>query len=90
MRYVRNHGSTLGCTHYAFLRAAFERELGSNIAVIEPSEAVARRVAAVLEEQALRNARVSNGRVEYLCSGDSAAFDVTRARLMKEGATVTS
>ena len=80
----------LGCTHYAFLRAAFERELGENIAVIEPSEAVARRVAAVLEEQALRNPRTSNGHVAYLCSGDPAAFDASRARLMKEGATVTS
>jgi glutamate racemase len=78
----------LGCTHYAFLRAAFERELGSGVAVIEPSEAVARHVAHVLEEHEIRNERTSGGAVEYLCSGDEAAFNDTRERLLnKEAAT---
>jgi glutamate racemase len=74
----------LGCTHYAFLRAAFERELGAGLIVIEPSEAVARQVARVLDESGLRNPREDGGRVEYLCSGDAAEFARVRALLMEE------
>ncbi len=77
----------LGCTHYASLRSAFERELGPDIAVIEPSEAVARRVSSVLEECGLRNLSPSaDGRIKYLCSGDLAEFTTVRATLMREGA----
>lgn len=78
----------LGCTHYAFLRPAIEAEAGAGIAVLEPSAAVARQAARVLEERGLRNPRTAGGRVRYLTSGDEAAFAALRARLRDAGALV--
>ena len=78
----------LGCTHYAFLRPLIERDAGEGVLVIEPSEAVARQVARVLDERGLRNPRTEGGRVRYLTSGDSAAFAETRRRLRCAGAAI--
>jgi glutamate racemase len=71
----------LGCTHYAFLREAIERELGDGVAVIEPSEAVARQVKRVLSDRRLRSPRAEGGGVLYLCSGNEAAFAALRRKL---------
>ncbi len=71
----------LGCTHYAFLREAIERELGDGVAVIEPSEAIARQVKRVLSDRRLRNPRAAGGDVLYLCSGDEASFARLRETL---------
>ena len=71
----------LGCTHYAFLLHAIEREIGDVVEVIEPSEAVARQVKRVLSDRRLRNPRTEGGRVLYLCSGDAGAFAALRRRL---------
>lgn len=82
---VRESGAdalALGCTHYAFLRPAFQRLLGDAVDVIEPSEAVARQVQRVLDERSLLNVRGDGGSVLYLTSGDEAAFAAVRARLM--------
>jgi glutamate racemase len=76
----------LGCTHFAFLRAAFERELAGAAAVIEPSEAVARQAMRVLEGRGLRSARGRGGRVEYLCSGDGTSFVEKSERLLEKEA----
>jgi glutamate racemase len=78
----------LGCTHYAFLRSVIEREAGEGVLVIEPSGAVARQVARVLDERGLRNSRLEGGRVRYLTSGDGAAFAETRRRLRCAGAAI--
>ena len=81
---VRESGAdvlVLGCTHYAFLRAAIAREIGDVVEVIEPSEAVARQVKRVLSDRRLRNPRTEGGSVLYLCSGDAAAFTALRAKL---------
>ncbi len=78
----------LGCTHYAFLRPLIEREAGEGVLVIEPSEAVVRQVARVLDERGLRNPRTEGGRVRYLTSGDRAAFAETRRRLRCAGAAI--
>ena len=81
---VRESGAdvlVLGCTHYAFLRPAIEREAGDIVEVIEPSEAVARQVKRVLSDRRLRNPRAEGGGVLYLCSGDAAAFEALRAML---------
>jgi glutamate racemase len=71
----------LGCTHYTFLREAIERELGDGVAVIEPSEAIARQVKRVLSDRRLRNPRADGGSVLYLCSGDDASFARLREAL---------
>ena len=78
----------LGCTHYAFLRKMIEQEAGDAVEVIEPSEAVARQVARVLEAASMQNARTSGGSVRYLTSGDDAAFAALRAKLKAAGADV--
>ena len=65
----------------AFLREAIEREAGDAIAVIEPSEAVARQVKRVLSDRRLRNARAEGGEVLYLCSGDDDALAALRRKL---------
>ena len=78
----------LGCTHYAFLRGVIEEEAGEGVLVIEPSEAVARQVARMLDERGLRNPRTEGGRVRYLTSGDSSAFAETRRRLRCAGAVI--
>jgi len=78
----------LGCTHYAFLRGVIERRAGEGIAVIEPSEPVARQVRRVLESQQLRNPRSGGGDVLYLTSGDEENFTALRERLREAGASI--
>lgn len=81
---VRDSGAdvlVLGCTHYAFLRDAIEREVGDVVEVIEPSEAVARQVKRVLSDRRLRHPRTEGGSVLYLCSGDEDAFAALRVQL---------
>jgi glutamate racemase len=85
---VRREGAdvlALGCTHYAFLRRAFERAL-PDTRIIEPSEAVARHVASVLDERGLRNPETGEGRTEYLTSGDAEKFAAIRERLLRKEA----
>lgn len=84
---VRRAGAdalALGCTHYAFLRDAFEQELGPDVTVIEPAAAIARHVARVLEESALLNPRTGGGREEFIVSGDAANFERVRLQLLRE------
>ncbi|MBI2724106.1 MAG: glutamate racemase [Chloroflexi bacterium] len=78
----------LGCTHYAFLRPAVEREAGPGITVIEPAAAVARQVRRVLAARRLLNPRAGGGAVRYLTSGDDAAFAEIRRRLRQAGAEI--
>jgi glutamate racemase len=78
----------LGCTHYAFLRDTIQRELGDGVAVIEPSEAVARQTERVLGGAGLLNRRAEPGRVLYLTSGDERVFARTRERLRDGGADI--
>lgn len=44
----------LGCTHYPFLRETIARVAGAGVEIIDSSEAVARRVKALLDEYNLR------------------------------------
>lgn len=78
----------LGCTHYAFLRAAFEREFNGEVAVIEPSEAIARQVARVLEDRNLRSPANNHGSPTFECSGEIGEFEAVKARLLEEEAIV--
>jgi len=73
VRTVRESGAdvlALGCTHYAFLRRLIEEEAGEGIAVIEPSDAVARQVQRTLEREGMLAASGAAGEVVYLTSGD--------------------
>lgn len=44
----------LGCTHYPFLRDVIARVAGDGVEIIDSSDAVARRVATLLDEMGLR------------------------------------
>ena len=52
----------LGCTHYPFLRAEIANVAGENVEIIDSSEAVARRVIALLEENGIAK---TEGKSEY-------------------------
>ena len=51
----------LGCTHYPFLQRVIEDEAGPDVAVIDPSVAVARQAAHVLENSGLGDATSRSG-----------------------------
>lgn len=78
-RYVRpaiDEGAdtlVLGCTHYAFLAAETAAIAGPSVTLIEPSEAIARRLAAVLPGAALPS-RPRVGRSSFHTSGSKAAM----------------
>ena len=52
----------LGCTHYPFLRSVIARVVGDGVEIIDSSDAVARRVANLLDENGIR---AEAGRAEY-------------------------
>lgn len=52
----------LGCTHYPFLRGVIARVAGDGVEIIDSSEAVARRVVNLLDENGIRT---EAGVVEY-------------------------
>ncbi|MDX9750602.1 MAG: glutamate racemase [Flavobacteriales bacterium] len=71
----------LGCTHYPIIRKVIQEIAGPGVRVIEPSEAVARRVAQVLRaNDALAPAHAPGG-LACFTSGDVAAFTAMMARL---------
>jgi glutamate racemase len=61
----------LGCTHYAFLQEALAERVGPEVAIVNPAEAVARRVTAVAEEV---GTTAGAGTTTYLTTGDPARF----------------
>ena len=63
----------LGCTHYAFLAAEIAAIAGPSVTLIEPSDAVARRLAAVLPGAA-QPPRPGAGRSSFHTSGSKAAM----------------
>lgn len=62
----------LGCTHYPFLREVIERVAGDGVEVIDSSEAVARRVIALLDENGLRAAEGATAQYSFLTFADEA------------------
>jgi glutamate racemase len=61
----------LGCTHYSFLQEALAERVGPDVTIVNPAEAVARRVAAVAEEA---GTTTGGGRTTWLTTGDPARF----------------
>jgi len=69
----------LGCTHYPFLKHAIERVVGPQVAVIDPSPAVARQVGRVLAREGLLNRGPGEGKRLFYTSGEPRAL----ARMLK-------
>jgi glutamate racemase len=81
----------LGCTHYPLLLPTIEREakalVGPEVTVIDSANAVAREVAAFLEERDLRkNGGATTGETRLLVTDIPRAFDETASRFL--GASV--
>jgi len=63
----------LGCTHYPLLRAAVEHALKQDIAVVDPSAAIAGRFKKLLEEKSLL--RQEEPRHKFFVTGEPARFN---------------
>lgn len=72
---VRSGADTvvLGCTHYAFLQEDIHAVF-PEVAIIDTSEAVARRAAAVLDKRDIGAHEDVDGGIDLIVSGDRAAF----------------
>ena len=73
----------LGCTHYPFLRSVIERVAGDGVEIIDSSEAVARRVANLLDENGIR-AEQSKAEYRFLTFADEAYAAKLRDKAFKK------
>ena len=71
----------LGCTHYPFLRPVLAEMLGPGIILLDTGEAVARRVASLLDREGLRAPAGRNGAIEWWSSGDPTQMAATGSLL---------
>lgn len=78
----------LGCTHYPFVMPLIREIVGPNVEIIDPAPAVARRVAAVLDERGLRNRTTRlPAPIRFFTTGDAAAFAASARRLCGDAVT---
>jgi glutamate racemase len=70
----------LGCTHYPFLREVIARVAGSGVEIIDSSEAVARRVATLLDENNLRAEEGVTPEYRFLTFADEAYAERLREK----------
>ncbi len=77
----------LGCTHYAFLQDDIRAEF-PGIAIIDTSDAVARRAVQVLDEAGLRAPADQRGELDLIVSGDREQFKAVMRQLGFEPAQV--
>lgn len=73
----------LGCTHYPFLVDAIRSVVGAGVRIVDPSEAVARRLADVLGERA-----TGAGGLRCFSTGDPAIQAALMSRLLGEAVEV--
>ena len=70
----------LGCTHYPFLRDVIARVAGDGVEIIDSSEAVARRVGALLDENNLRAEEGTIPEYRFLTFADEAYAERLREK----------
>ncbi len=78
----------LGCTHYPLVRPLIEQIAGQGVRVIEPSEAIARRLGLVLKDRGLSAPVDSEGSLECFTSGLPGRFDAVLKKLDLQSASV--
>lgn len=76
----------LACTHYPFVIPAIAEIAGPGVQVIDPSPAIARQAARLLNERGLRCGHEGPGRVTLLTSGNPAQLEAMARRLIGEEA----
>ncbi|MFQ5945230.1 MAG: glutamate racemase [Anaerolineae bacterium] len=78
----------LGCTHYPFLRRAFEKAAGKDVQIIDPAPAVARQAGRILAERGLLSGSPGPGEATFFTSGDGETFDGLQQRLTQHSGAV--
>lgn len=78
----------LGCTHYPLVRPLIEKIAGPGVRVMEPSEAIARRVVQMMMERGLAAIESDNGSLTCYTSGNTATFNAVLQRLGLDGSPV--
>ncbi len=71
----------LGCTHYPLVRPLIEHISGPDVRVIEPSAAIARRLAQLLEEHGLQAPDGARGSITCWTSGEPVQFHAVLEKL---------
>ena len=74
----------LGCTHYPFVLPLIRTIVGETVQIIEPSPAVARQAARLLQASGLKSNATGGGELELLTSGDDAQLRALLPRLLGE------
>ena len=74
----------LGCTHYPFLRDVIATVAGDGVEIIDSSEAVARRVATLLDENGIRAEEGAKAEYRFLTfAGEAYAEKLSRKAFQK-------
>ena len=74
----------LACTHYPLVIPAISEAAGPGVQVIDPSPAVARQAARLLDERGLRVTHDGQGELTFLTSGEPARLREMAQRLIGE------
>jgi glutamate racemase len=73
----------LGCTHYPLIRPMLQRMLGRRVNIIVSGDPLAHQVEHVLGARGLENPSTTEGRYEFLCTGDTEAFRSLGTRFLQ-------
>ena len=73
----------MGCTHYPLIAPLLQRQLGRDVALVNPAAEVAREVAEVLARQGIENPAEREGDYRFCCTGDVATFRSVGARFLQ-------
>jgi glutamate racemase len=74
----------LGCTHYPFLRDVIASVAGDGVEIIDSSEAVARRVATLLDENGIRAEEGAKAEYRFLTFADEAYAEKLRRKAFQK------
>ena len=73
----------LGRTHYPLVRPLLQRILGREVRLVTAGHAVAATVERILEGRGLATERHSEGRYDFVCTGDPVAFRELGTRFLQ-------
>jgi glutamate racemase len=73
----------LGCTHYPLVAPMLQRILGRDVRLVAGGHAVAAAVQRTLEAAGIARDGDEEGRYDFLCSGDPAAFHAVGTRFLQ-------
>lgn len=72
----------LGCTHYPFVIPLIKEIVGDDVNVIDPTGAIVRQVARILNENSLRDENLEYKQIEIFSSGEIKSMELILIRLL--------